>query len=300
MLPFDCLSSIMLFLDDLDIFRLIQVDRSFYSLKEKEKLWNRLWLAKYPHNDIDQQLNMQENFLKCALVQKFIQLNYTLLSKHYKHHIEHSETPKRRLDRAMFIPMIGYTKDSNTIFPESLKQAFGRVNVHLPLYQGDASVLEVANNLINRGALLMKPKRGDILTFCETADEDQPSFMLYDGEKIRYSWRWNIYLPDIDMAWPHIAIDYWMHATFVPSNFKENFRTHLTSGPLPIQIDAVSDIYSWIECNGKRLYLFFKKNTDFDKSWNSNRFFPFDNSGDKDMFNHFGQKDGIEYLLFNN
>lgn len=311
-LSFDCLYSIILFLDDYDIFRLMRISKYFAALKQNDKLWNRLWLKNYKHNEVDDTLNIYGNFLKCTLVKKFIQLNFKLLRHHYGDDVIHSQTPKRRLDRAMFIPMIGYNysehRHCNTkTLPESLRRAFKMVGLNMPELplnsHGLDSATKFANTLLETRQLMMMPKKGDVLAFCETAWNCASSLMVYDGDNIIYCCGFDTIslISDIGLSWPEIEIDYWSNATLIPIGFDDIFKKNITFNKVPMVIDGYrTDVYSFVEMHDSILYLFFEDNSnidEFDKLWDWNKFNPFD-SFDKDLFTDFGRQNGISYLLF--
>ena len=306
-LSFDCLYNIILHTEDFDIFRLIQINNQFYSCISKPKLWERLWIEKYKDNDLADTLDMYGNFLRCTLVKKFIQLNFKLLKCHYGKHILHSGTPKRNLDRAMFIPMIGYNYSEhphcNTKnLPKSLRRAFKRVGLNLPELPLDShgKGVEFANDLLKSGQLMMKPKKGDIMTFCETAWDYGSCLMLYDGKEIDY-FSYDKWSNLSDMSWPAGPIDYWEHEALIPCWFQSEFKKNIVFGKVPLDIDNYrTDVYSFVKYNEKVLYVFFEEESnldDFDECWD------WSNDGDftsveYKLFSRFGKVGDLEYLLF--
>lgn len=151
-LTFDCLYSIVLYLDDYDIFKLLQINKYFSELKQKESFWRRLWYSRYKFNDMYDELSVYQNFMRCVLTRKFLELCKLYFYFGSIDLIIHSNTPKRILNRALFIPMIGYKLDSIKNICNTLINALKIVNINLINYSPDIhdNSINFANYLLNQ------------------------------------------------------------------------------------------------------------------------------------------------------
>ena len=319
-LSVDIITSILWHLSDFDIFRLCQVDRSMSRLRNKDKVWHMLWRQRYPNNEVMPELTMYQNFLRLVLVKKFLELNAKLLKGWYGDYVKHSETPQRRLDRAMFIPMVGYNYSEhdhcNTkILPDSLKRAFASVNCRLPEMPKNCHGKEVvfANWLLETDNLMVRPKKGDVLTFLESSWDYCQCLFIYNGKTLQYNWGVDTssFLSNIDMNWPTVPIDYWESGAIVPAEIKEQFEKNLTFEPVPNELKTILtpievNVYSFCQLDGITLYLLFDlgfkdvAEYPFEVIWDDNRLQSYNDEFGygTTLFWVFGLHNGLQYIVF--
>lgn len=313
-IPLNCITEILSYLSDCDLYRFCQINKNMANLRNKDNIWITLWQNQYPDNYIYSQLTPYQNYLRLSLVRKFLELNSHLLKGWYGTRIAHSDTPKRRLDRAMFIPITGIGENEDRVLPDSLERAFNSVNIILPNfiqnYESEAE-LEFANWLLKTDNLFLKPKKGDILVFVEWACDLNDKLLIYNGIKIDYFWRVYdyCYLSNIQMHWPSVPLNYWHYYAIVPTNIKQQFKQNLTISQIPSTLKSITDInyniYSWASMSNRTIYLLFVKEysstENFDRTWDWNiDAHCCDRYGyETTVLKHVNYLHSMEYVIFN-
>ena len=306
----DVLSHIFKYLDDYSVFRFCQTNKFAMNLRRKEKLWSLIWNDRYPHNNIITELTLYQNFKRLVLIRKFIEIDLDS-DLFYKRIVEHSKTPKREPDRAMFIPMWKYKgKDSEEKkLAETLRYAFGSVNIRLPEIHGEFDEpIMMANWLLSSGNLFLQPKPGDILAFREL--DITENLYIFDGIEIKSSWSaYGFPHPHLSLLhWPEVALNYYRGRAVVPATVKEELDKNIIRKTIPINIEQCirKDIYSFCQMNGRLFYAFYDMefsnvgNYTFHDIWRRNTLSRYNQKfGETNyMLTCVYSQNGIEYIIF--
>lgn len=304
----DCIFYIMKYMSYSEWYRLLQINKRLSDLKRCEPLWRKLWYEFYPDNDFEIELGYYNNFLKCNLVQKFLDLNsHFLVTNNLMYGmLKHSQTPKRHHNKAMVIPFVGF-KWSDTrveILPISLKQAFTKLGVTCFDFPStelfDYRTVYVDLIISNKG-LMISPRAGDIiyswstgLTFLFDGNQATP-FLRQDGID---------YLPPCSRTWPNIPATFWYYWIILPKSIIHQLTQNFTCGQFNCPShDIYADVHTWIQYDEHKINVYFDDSGTYPTKETMADFFEFTRWRDfpsqtHDLFTYDLDSNGQPYLTF--